>query len=109
MPNEREEEDKSITEALSALGWVEEKKEKGEPIKPEASLQEQLNLFIDQNKQLTDQINYLLKANEALKTEKTNLQIQIEEINRNLSDRSQANIEILKDKDRVIAEKDEKD
>ncbi|MFX1338594.1 MAG: hypothetical protein ACFFDK_08285 [Promethearchaeota archaeon] len=104
MPDDRESEDKSITDALSALGWVEEK-EKEEQIKSDKSLQEQLKLFTEQKTQLDQQINTLFKEKEGLKTEKANLLNELEEIKRNLSDRSQANIEILKDKDKIIAEK----
>ncbi len=105
MPDDRESEEKSITEALSALGWVEEEKDKGEQIKSEKPLQEQLNLLTEQNEKLTDQINDVLKEKEALETKNTNLQGEIEEIKRNLKDHREANIEILKDKDKVIAER----
>ena len=89
MPDEREDEDKSITEALSALGWVEEKGEKEEPIKTEESYQEQLNLFIEQNKQLNQQINSLLRENEDLKVEVEELRekvIEFQKIEKNLQD-----------------------
>ena len=44
MPENHDNEDKTITDALSALGWVEEKDEK-QPEKTEKNVQEQLNLF----------------------------------------------------------------
>jgi len=59
LPNDRESEDKSITDALSALGWVEEK-EKGEQTESEKPLQEQLDLFREQISQLNQQINNLI-------------------------------------------------
>lgn len=104
MPDDHENEDKSIIKALSALGW-EEEKDKGEQIKSEMPLQEQLNLFKEQNSQLNEQINSLFKEKEELKIEKTNLLNELEEIKRSLKDHTQANIEILKDKDKFLTEK----
>ena len=45
MPDE--DDDRTIVDALSALGWVEEKEQ--DEIKPEAGLQEQLDLFKAEN------------------------------------------------------------
>ncbi|MFW9936093.1 MAG: hypothetical protein ACFFD5_00440 [Candidatus Thorarchaeota archaeon] len=79
MPEEREhhkDEDESIVEALSSLGWVEEKETEEEyPDKEEVNLQEQLNFFIEENKKLTTEIktiqeekdNFEQKFNELVK------------------------------------------
>ena len=72
MPDDRESEDKSITDALSALGWVEEK-DKEEQIESEKPLQEQLNLFMEQNSQLNQQISKLIKEKDMLTVENANL------------------------------------
>ena len=54
---EHEEEDKSITEALGQLGWVEEKEEEEEVPKTDEDILEQLNFFRDENKKLIGTIN----------------------------------------------------
>ena len=54
---EHEEEDKSITEALGQLGWVEEKGEEEEVPKTDEDILEQLNFFRDENKKLIGTIN----------------------------------------------------
>ncbi|MFX1461231.1 MAG: hypothetical protein ACFFBT_17435, partial [Promethearchaeota archaeon] len=59
MPDEREhqkDEDESITEALSSLGWVEEREEGEKPVSEEENLKEQLDEFIEQNRKLNDQV-----------------------------------------------------
>ena len=66
MPEE--DDDRTIVDALSALGWVEEKEQ--EEIKPEAGLQEQLNLFKAENEKLTEEITKLTEENERLIKEK---------------------------------------
>ncbi|MCK4688281.1 MAG: hypothetical protein KAT66_09125 [Candidatus Lokiarchaeota archaeon] len=67
-----EEEDKSIVEALSTLGWVEEKEEEEEsPLGTEDNLMEQLNLFMNENKKLTEDLN---EKNKTIKELKTNVQ-----------------------------------
>ena len=71
MPDEQQdqkEEDSSMVDALSSLGWIEEKEEEeGFPVSEEESLKKQLNLFIGQNKQLTDELINLKEENEGLK------------------------------------------
>ena len=70
MPDERDkkEEDSSMIDALSSLGWIEENaEEEGLPVSEEESLKEQLNLFIAQNKQLTKEIINLKEENENFK------------------------------------------
>jgi len=71
MPDEQrdqKEEDTSMVDALSSLGWIEEKEEEdGLPVSEEESLKEQLNLFIEQNKKLTEELTNLKEENESLK------------------------------------------
>jgi len=56
--HERQEDsdDKSIVDALSTLGWVEEEDEE-EPVLPEENLQEQVVFFKEENKRLIGEIN----------------------------------------------------
>jgi len=71
MPEEQrdqKEEDTSMVDALSSLGWIEEREEEHEPpISEENALKEQLNIFREQNKQLTEEIINLKEENESLK------------------------------------------
>ena len=71
MPDEQrdqKEEDSSMVDALSSLGWIEEEEEEeGLPVSEEESLKKQLNLFIGQNKQLTEELINLKEENESLK------------------------------------------
>jgi len=65
---DQKEEDSSMVDALSSLGWIEEKgEEEGPPVSEEESLKKQLNLFIGQNKQLTEELINLKEENEGLK------------------------------------------
>ncbi|MFW9772178.1 MAG: hypothetical protein ACFFEO_08440 [Candidatus Thorarchaeota archaeon] len=54
--NNQKDEDESISEALSSLGWVEEKEETEKPITEEENLQEQLDNLNEQNRKLNEQI-----------------------------------------------------
>ena len=70
MPDEsdQKEEDTSMVDALSSLGWIEEKEEEQEPpVSEEDSLKEQLNFFIEQNKKLMEELTNLKEENESLK------------------------------------------
>lgn len=71
MPDEQrdhKEEDTSMVDALSSLGWIEEKEDEEEiPVSEEDKIKEQLNFFIEQNKQLTDEIGKLREENDSLK------------------------------------------
>jgi len=71
MPDEQrdhKEEDTSMVDALSSLGWIEESEDEEEiPVSEEDKIKEQLNFFIEQNKQLTDDIDKLKEENESLK------------------------------------------
>ncbi len=66
---DQKEEDTSMVDALSSLGWIEEKEEEeGLPVSEVESLKKQLNLFLEQNRQLTEEIANLREDNESLKT-----------------------------------------
>jgi chromosome segregation ATPase len=66
---DQKEEDTSMVDALSSLGWIEEKDDEEEiPTSEEDKIREQLNFFIEQNKQLNDQISTLKDDYESLKT-----------------------------------------
>ncbi|MBD3341660.1 MAG: hypothetical protein GF353_21325, partial [Candidatus Lokiarchaeota archaeon] len=69
MSEERDNEDKSIVDALSALGWVEEKDEENATEKKDLSLKEQLHLFIEQNKELNQTIDRLMREKEQMRLE----------------------------------------
>jgi chromosome segregation ATPase len=60
MSDEREDHeedsDKSITEALSTLGWVEEQEEEQESLESEDNIKEQLTFFMEENKRLINEI-----------------------------------------------------
>ena len=72
---DRKEEDTSMVDALSSLGWIEEKEEEeGLPVSEIETLKEQLNLFIEQNKKLTEEITNLREDNESLKAIKDSFQ-----------------------------------
>jgi len=65
---DKKEEDTSMVDALSSLGWIEEKEDEEEiPTSEEDKIREQLNFFIEQNKQLTDEINTLKEKHDSLK------------------------------------------
>ncbi len=74
MSNEHEpreeSDDKSIVDALSTLGWVEEEEEE-EILPPEGNLQEQLVFFIEENKRLIGEIN---EKNEKIQNLDDNMQ-----------------------------------
>ncbi len=110
-------EDKSIVEALSALGWEEEKEPDEEPVA--SSIQEQLNLFKEQNKKLLEDINRTNQENEVVKKEKNELaekeeilletlkkhETKIEELETNLE--STGNIEEIQRINTLLNEKEE--
>jgi DNA repair exonuclease SbcCD ATPase subunit len=79
MPDKREpqkDEDESITEALSSLGWVEEREEGEKPVSEEENLKEQLDEFIEQNRKLNDQ---LIKLSEELENSKKDYEFLFQE------------------------------
>jgi len=77
MPDEFDDEDKSIVDALSALGWVEEKDKDKEA--PAPNLEEQLNLFKEQNAELVQEITKLSEENKEL-TARLELSAQKQEV-----------------------------
>jgi len=80
--HDEEEEDKSIVDALSTLGWVEEKEEKeGPPLKTEDNLMEQLNFFMNENKKLTEDLN---EKNKTIK----DLEINIQELSQKVEEKA---------------------
>jgi len=74
MSNEHERQedsdDKSIVDALSTLGWIEEEDEE-EPLLPEENLQEQVVFFKEENKRLIGEIN---ERNEKIHRLEVNIQ-----------------------------------
>ena len=103
--NDRENDDKSIVEALSALGWVEEKEGEERPSITDKSLKEQLKLFIEQNRELNDKINIISKENEDLKQENENLLNVITE-SKNKIEEKPVSSEILDEKEKFIVEQE---
>ncbi|KKL64116.1 hypothetical protein LCGC14_2168270 [marine sediment metagenome] len=75
MSNEQEpregSDDKSIVDALSTLGWVEEEEEEEEILPPGDNLQEQLAFFKEENKRLIGEIN---EKNEKIQYFEVNVQ-----------------------------------
>lgn len=66
---DKKEEDTSMVDALSSLGWIEEKDEEEDiPTSEEDKIREQLNFFIEQNKQLTDELGTIKEEYESLKS-----------------------------------------
>ena len=103
--NDRENDDKSIVEALSALGWVEEKDNEEGPSTTDKSLKEQLKLFIEQNRELNDKINIISKENEELKQENENL-LNVNTKSKITIEGEQVSSEILDEKEKFIVEQE---
>ncbi len=75
---QEEEEDKSIVDALSTLGWVEEEEEKEETIVSDENLLEQLNLFRAENKKLIGTIDEKLIIIGKLETQVQEMSTKLE-------------------------------
>ncbi len=75
---QEEENDKSIVDALSTLGWVEETEDEEETIITDENVLEQLNFFRDENKKLISTINEKLKIIGNLEAKVQELSIQPE-------------------------------
>ncbi len=60
MNNEKKEKDDSLSDALSALGWIEEEEGKESKEEMPSSLEDQVNFLLKKNKQLEEQ-NLMLK------------------------------------------------
>ena len=93
MAHDHEDEDKTIVEALSSLGWVEEKEEENNELEDPDALKEQLELFKKQNAELNEKISdlklndeALQKRNEKLMEEKNELQMEVENCKSQLED-----------------------
>lgn len=93
-PNNQKDEDESISEALSSLGWVEEKEEADKPIVEEENLQEQLDYLITQNKKLNEQI---VKLSEELEKKRNDHEFLLQENEKlqQLADQNNTTIENL--------------
>ncbi len=73
-PDNHDDEDKSIVDALSTLGWVEEKEDDEDPFKEkDDNILEQLNLFKEQNVKLNEQIALRTMEIETLTRQKNEL------------------------------------
>ncbi len=101
MPEEHEDDDRTIVDALSALGWVEEKEQ--DEIQPEMGSQEQIKLFKAENERLTKEITKLSEANRSFKKEKEammqvleNHKIKIENLETKLVNASSSEAEVLR-------------
>ena len=103
--NDLENDDKSIVEALSALGCVEEKDNEEGPSTTDKSLKEQLKLFIEQNRELNDKINIISKENEELKQENENL-LNVNTKSKITIEGEQVSSEILDEKEKFIVEQE---
>ncbi len=73
-----EEEDKSIVDALSTLGWVEEEEEEEETLESNENILEQLNFFRDENKKLIGTINEKIEIISNLETKVQDLSTKLE-------------------------------
>ena len=63
MPDDREDNDKSIANALSALGWVEEIEETEEPVETDKDI---TIILKEQIKLLNEKVNKTIAENEKL-------------------------------------------
>jgi hypothetical protein len=112
MSNNRKEEDNSMVNALSSLGWIEEKDEReDDPVSEEESLKEQLNLFIGQNKQLTEEISNLREENESLKAVTGSFQHEKEksiQLSKENNDTIENLLQTIVQKDQLIKDRESK-
>ena len=114
MPDEQDqnEEDTSMSKALSSLGWIEEEEEEGElPVSEEESLKEQLKFFIEQNKQLTEEITNLKEENESLKATTDSFQHEKErsiQLSKENKDRNDNLLQTIVQKDELIKDLESK-
>ncbi|MFX1391184.1 MAG: hypothetical protein ACFE9Z_14050 [Promethearchaeota archaeon] len=84
-----EDSDKSITEALGQLGWVEEKEEEPESLEVEDNIQEQLTFFMEENKRL---LNEIAEKNERIE----NLEQSIQNLSQKAEEKETQNEEVQK-------------
>jgi len=108
MPEELEnhkEEDESIVEALSSLGWVEEKEpEEEHPKKEEENLQEQLSFLIEENKKLTNEIKTIREEKERIEQKLNELSAEKEKVSETL----EKNNDTIENLLQSIVQKDDK-
>ncbi len=97
----KEEEDKSIVDALSTLGWVEEKDEEEEVPDSEENLLEQLNFFKNENKKLIHTMNEKLEIIGILETKVQELSTKTEKES-SQSEATQKLYEIIENKNDEI-------
>lgn len=104
---EHEDEDKTIVEALSSMGWVEEKEEMEEITDSEGDIEEQLNFFRDENKRLIGEIT---QKNENINSKNeiiNNLKIKVEELSRQLVEKVAGDQEAQKLTETIESKNDE--
>lgn len=119
MPDDQDDEDKSIVDALSTLGWVEEKGDDDDPFKDkDENLLEQLNLFKEQTVRLNEQIasktleiesltrqkNELLTENETIQERLGEKDTTIKNLYNTIEENDKHMILALKEKDEIIEE-----
>ena len=92
-----------MSNALSALGWVEERDEESPLVSEDDNLQEQLNLAIEKNKELTELIDQLNEENDNIRRNSESL-FQDKEKALQLVNENNATIENLL---KTIVQKDE--
>jgi exonuclease SbcC len=92
-----------MTNALSALGWVEERDEESPPVSEDENLQEQLNLALEKIKELTEQIDQLNDENDNLRRNSESL-FQDKEKALKLANENNSTVENLL---KTIVQKDE--
>ncbi|MFX0141859.1 MAG: hypothetical protein ACFFDN_49945, partial [Candidatus Hodarchaeota archaeon] len=80
MSKDPKDDDKSIVDALSALGWVEEKEEGIQPQEEEGSIQAQLESFKEQCELLKKEVGNLTTENELLKKKQGELTRENEQL-----------------------------
>ena len=104
---EHEDEDKTIVEALSSMGWVEEKEEMEEITDSEVEFEEQLNFFRLENKRLIGEIT---QKNESINSKNeiiNNLEIKIEDLSRQLDEKTEGNQQLQKLSETIESKNDE--
>ena len=110
MSDEREDReekgDKTIIDALSSLGWVEEKEKVEETTNSDDDYLEQLYLFKEQNKKLNEEVIRISKENEDLKREIEDLKFSLNDLIQQ-KESNQTNT-VINEKNNVIQQLEEK-
>ena len=98
---EREEdEDKSIVDALSTLGWVEEKEDDKDLLESDQDIEEQLKFFKEDNKRLINEMNEKLQLI-------TRLEITVKDLSDKVGDKSDNDQAIQKLYETIESKNDE--